>query len=119
MFVFTLLSVTCQTTLATLDNFALTHNVVPANTSVSSCVGTRTVRALYTARSGGSRDRRERRAPVPHTSSTTGSARFIDSHVSFGLTCTCVSCMNSSSGTLARQFGTKHTSLSWTTSVLR
>ncbi len=69
--------------------------------------------------SGGSRDRRERRAPVPHTSSTTGSARFIDSHVSFGLTCTCVSCMNSSSGTLARQFGTKHTSLSWTTSVLR
>ena len=69
--------------------------------------------------SGGSRDRRERRAPVPHTSSTTGSARFIDSHVSFGLTCTCVSCMNSSSGTLARQFRTKHTSLSWTTSVLR
>ena len=36
VFVFTLLSVTCQTTLATLDSFALTHNVVPANTSVPS-----------------------------------------------------------------------------------
>ena len=40
VFVFTLLSVTCQTTLAALDNSALTHNVVPVNTSVPSCIGT-------------------------------------------------------------------------------
>ena len=39
VFVFTILSVTCQTTLAA-NNSALTHNVVPVNTAVPSCVGT-------------------------------------------------------------------------------
>ena len=38
--VFTLFSVTCQTTLAAFDNSTLTHNVVPVNTAVPSCVGT-------------------------------------------------------------------------------
>ena len=37
---FTLLSVTCQTTLAALDNSTLTHNAVPVNTAVPSNVGT-------------------------------------------------------------------------------
>ena len=37
---FTLLSVTCQTTLAALDNSTLTHNAVPVNTAVPSYVGT-------------------------------------------------------------------------------